>query len=138
MVAPTTGTSCRPKVPATRLLRCSVSPAWPPTRSTGNCSAPTPISSRRTGSGTRAAAYSATNERSCVRCCPPDLGRHGGRDASGGDVVHVTGHTDLGQRRRCEQAGNVGLDGGVRVGYGGVLQRRLGDTGGVGGPTPEV
>ena len=46
----------RPRARATQRSRCSASRASPPTSSTAAASGPTPTSSPRTGSGTRAAA----------------------------------------------------------------------------------
>src|SRR5271170_2356290 len=50
--------------------RCSAFPVSPPTSSTVPCSATTRTSSRRTASGTRAAACSPTSGPSCGPCCP--------------------------------------------------------------------
>src|SRR5215467_879793 len=62
-----------------------------------------------------------------------------GDDASGRDVIHVAGDAHLrGEQRRGEQALDVSLDGGVRVGDGGRFEYRLVDPGRRGSLLPEA
>jgi hypothetical protein len=70
MAARTTATSCPPRGPAIGPWHCSASRAWLHMSNTVPCSASTRTSSKRTASGTTAAAYFVTNVPSCGRCFP--------------------------------------------------------------------
>src|SRR5262245_20016974 len=74
------------------------------------------------------------------RCLPGAEARvKSGCDPSGGNVVHVAGDTHLWwEQRRAEQALDVGLDGRMRVGNGGGLERCLGEASRRRSPVPEA
>src|SRR5215831_7125273 len=65
-------------------------------------------------------------------------GVDGGGEVPGGDVVDVAADAYLGGELGCgEQAFDVGLDGGVRVGDGGGFEDLPGHAGCLGGAVPE-